>query len=299
MEQDDDLMLVGANKSPIVHQFTPFAGTSPATALAARLASQIKYKYPNVSPLTIRALMVHSAEWTNSMLNMATNSGRLNKDLLIHTCGYGVPNKQKALLGNESHVTFISEEIICPFVEGGSQLKYGLMNLHEIPWPEDAMQQLHGTDVTMKVTLSYYIDPCPGARGKLRKYSYQSLRLKFDVIRPVETLDGFKGRISHVIEDENDQRTETEVGSLPWFIGVQRRNQGSIISDTFTLTAAQMAKCRYIAVYPSSGWFKYKISKADAQIRYSLVVSVETPKQDIYTPIAQMIGIVNSVEVNV
>lgn len=298
IEQDDDLMLIGANSSTFVHQFCPFSGTSPATALAARLASQIQYRYPKMLPLTIRALMVHSAEWTPQMINMATENGNLKMDLLIHTCGYGVPNKRKALMSDNSHVTFISEEVLQPFSEGRTQqLNFASMNLHELPWPEEILQQLGEIDSTMKITLSYYISPCPGARGRLRKYSYQSIRLNFDVIRPTENLDNFKRRVSHVVEDDDQNMMQIVAERLQWKIGVRLRNQGSVISDSFTMTSSQMAKCRYIAIYPSSGWFKWCRNKADIQIKYSLVVSLETPEQDIYTSIAQMVDITNPVEI--
>jgi hypothetical protein len=44
-------------------------GTSAATALAARIAAQIQTIYPDFWPETTRALIVHSAEWTQAMLN--------------------------------------------------------------------------------------------------------------------------------------------------------------------------------------------------------------------------------------
>src|SRR5262249_35356900 len=43
------------------------SGTSPATALAARMAVQIQSEYPSYWPETIRALIAHSATWTHAM----------------------------------------------------------------------------------------------------------------------------------------------------------------------------------------------------------------------------------------
>ena len=58
------------------------------------------------------------------------------------------------------------------------------------------------------------------------------------------------------------------------------------------MSAIDATRCNLIAVYPASGWYKYKKAKVDAAIKYSLVVSLKTPEQDIYTEIAQRIGIV-------
>lgn len=76
-----------------------------------------------------------------------------------------------------------------------------------------------------------------------------------------------------------------------WRIGIMRRNQGSISSDAIKYTAAELAECNLIAVYPSSGWYKTRKSKADVKIKYSLVVSIEAPEQDIYTEIQNKIRI--------
>ena len=46
--------------------FTVTRQTSAATAQAAHLATSILADYPNLWPETVRALIVHSAEWTRS-----------------------------------------------------------------------------------------------------------------------------------------------------------------------------------------------------------------------------------------
>ncbi len=45
--------------------------TSAATAQAARLAAIVQAEYPNLWPETARALIVHSAEWTQAMRSEA------------------------------------------------------------------------------------------------------------------------------------------------------------------------------------------------------------------------------------
>ena len=55
--------------------------------------------YPNLWPETIRGLLVHSAEWTDRMLNgISFNNATLAaKRALLRTFGYGVPILENAL----------------------------------------------------------------------------------------------------------------------------------------------------------------------------------------------------------
>jgi hypothetical protein len=72
------------------------------------------------------------------------------------------------------------------------------------------------------------------------------------------------------------------------------RNVGSIHSDVWETTAAQLATSNLIAVYPVVGWWRElrRQNCGDKTIRYSLIVSIETPEEsiDIYTPILNMIS---------
>ena len=61
----------------------PFYATSAATALASRMSARIMSEHPGYWPETVRALMVHSARWTPSMLGeMATASGMIGRKAL-------------------------------------------------------------------------------------------------------------------------------------------------------------------------------------------------------------------------
>ncbi len=285
----DDLSLVCADAKPLMRKFTSINATSAATAMAARLAGKIKQTNPNLSPLSIRALLVHSANWTDKMLELFTENGELNKKALLHSCGYGVPDESKAIASRDSYVTFIAEDTIQPFVKGAGALKFGHMNLYELPWPKETLIQMGEIDVTLKITLSYYICPSPGTRGKLKKYTYQSLRLNFDVNGSTEDLETFERRIKR--QRDKQEMRDNDL-SKRWTIGIQTRNQGSIISDRIEkTTAAQIASCNKIAIYPSSGWFNNYFDKENIQVKYSLVVSLETPEQDIFDEIATQVGI--------
>lgn len=282
----DDLMLATTDARDY-STFSAFNATSAATALAGRLSGAIKHYNPELSALSIRALMVHSSSWTEAMRDMCTINGHLDKDLLVHTCGYGVPDWNKAVATHESYVTFIVEGELKPFAQGsGNELKHSNMHLFKLPWPKDILLDLGETEVTMRVTLSYYIQPSPGIKGKLKKYSYPSELLRFDVSTSQDTEETFTHRVANTASDgENVLSNDTS----RWWIGINRRNQGSIHSDFIRETAAQIAAYDKIAIYPATGWWKTRKSMLEKGIKYALVVSLETPNVDIYTPISQII----------
>lgn len=291
LDDPDELQLVVANAKMVgdLNYFCSFNATSASVGLAANLAARILHHNPQISPLSVRALMVHSAHWTEKMIEMCTKQdGGIDMDLLVHSCGYGVPDEKAAIVSSDNYATFINEGVITPFKLGtGSDLKFASMHLYRLPWPEDVLRGMEDDTVELKITLSYYIDPSPVAKNSISKYVYQSIRLKFDVNMPTENEGSFKRRISHMGDDDIFDNDASR-----WTIGINRRNQGCVISDSIAMSAIDATRCNLIAVYPASGWYKYKKAKVDAAIKYSLVVSLKTPEQDIYTEIAQRIGIV-------
>ncbi|MCD8208846.1 MAG: S8 family peptidase [Bacteroidales bacterium] len=292
----DDLMLVSTSALFAVDKyFDAIYATSAATALAARLAAKIKCEYLQLSALSIRALMVHSAEWTEAMKNMFKDEGGINIHALLHTCGYGVPVEEKALASSDCYATFISEQTLTPLVQGdNNKYKMGVMHLFDLPWPKEVLEQMGEEWVRLKITLSYYVQPAPGSKTRQNKYKYPSLGLRFDVSLPTESEDQFIRRVSHI---EKDGVEKTKNDSSRWGIGIQKRNQGSVMSDYIVSTAAEIASCNKIAVFPATGWWKDKKYRDDKDkkdnksIKYSLVVSIETKKTEIYNAIAQKIAI--------
>nr|GFD60923.1 hypothetical protein [Tanacetum cinerariifolium] len=73
-----------------------------------------------------------------------------------------------------------------------------------IPWPKDELEALQDTEVEMRVTLSYFIEPNPSARGSVSKFHYPSHRLRFDVKRPLESISDFVARVNAAAEQGND-----------------------------------------------------------------------------------------------
>ena len=169
------------------------------------------------------------------------------------------------------------------------------MVLYELPWPEEVLQSLQDTQVRLKVTLSYFIEPNPGRKGYRSRYSYQSHGLRFEVIRPEQSLANFKLFVNGLTNEDDEDYDGPEGDNSGWQFGPKLRKRGSIHSDCWTGDAAKLASMKHIAVYPVGGWWKYKTSDESwrKKARFSLVVTIEAPETDvdIYTPVQTVIDL--------
>lgn len=270
--------------------FDTNADTSAAAAQAARLAAMIQARYQNLRAETIRALLIHSAEWTEAMVRLAPGSGQAQVLKRIRTFGFGVPSIERALYSLRNAVTLVAEGAIQPFRRGDDGgTRANQMSLHQLPWPAEALNDLGQTQVRMRVTLSYFIEPNPGRRGMVPRTRYASHGLRFDVRRPGESLDAFKQRLS-ADERDPDAPIETVGEKRIWVLGVNGRARGSLQGDWWEGTGDQLAASDYIAVYPVTGWWKERthLGRLERAAPYSLIVSIETPTQaiDLYTLIS-------------
>lgn len=294
----DDLSLLTTRVSPNGGLLTTTADTSAAAALAARYAAIIWARYPELWPETVRGLLVHSAQWTDAMLNEFTEDERHNR---LRCYGFGVPNLQRALWSASNAATLIVQGSLQPFHKAeGENVRTKDMHLHSLPWPTAVLQGLGEREVRMRVTLSYFIEPSPGRWGRTRKHRYQSHGLRFDVKRPLETDEVFLKRINKAARDENEN-ADYGTDARNWKLGDRLRRKGSVHSDTWSGNAAELAECGMIAVFPVTGWWKERphLNRWNRQARYALIVSIETDAEDVdlYTPIATQIGV--QVETNV
>ena len=178
------------------------------------------------------------------------------------------------------------------------------MHLYELPWPKDALQALPPTaKVEMRITLSYFIEPGPGEIGGKDRYRYASHGLRFDLNAPLEPKKRFEMRINRKAQDEGYKSSENQSVADHWIIGSQTRDKGSLHSDIWTGTAAELAESNLVAVYPTIGWWKQRehLEKWDSKTRYALIVSISTPEQnvDIYTPVAVQIGIKAPIQITI
>jgi Subtilase family len=274
--------------------FTVTSQTSAATAQGAHLAASISAEYPNLGPETVRALMVHSARWTPPMrARFDAANTREQRDALRRRYGMGVPALDRALHSATDALTLVVEDVIRPF-DGNGRMRE--MHLHALPWPTEALLELGGEKVEMRVTLSYFIEPNPGSRGWVRRYSYASHGLRFDVRRVNESSDDFRKRINQLARAEEERRPAGPGSdSAQWMFGPDLRSSGSVHSDIWRGTAADLADRSAIAVYPVTGWWKERPTRdrSERGARYALIVSIETTAQnvDIWTPVAQEVGI--------
>jgi hypothetical protein len=292
----DDLSLVSTHSEHTKRQLGAMCMTSAATALAACMAAKIQAAYPSAWPETIRALLIHSAEWTDTMKQQFIGSGNKTEyGQLLRICGYGVPDEQRAIECASNRLTLIAQQEIQPFICGPDGRPHtNEMHLYELPWPKEVLLGMGSTDVTMRVTLSYFIEPGPGEIGWKDRYRYPSHALRFDVNSPGEDRKEFEKRLNAATRDEGE-KTETSSGTDRWLIGSKGRNVGSIHSDVWRGPAAEIATSNLIGIYPVVGWWRERsyLGFCDKRARYSLIVSISTQKQgiDLYTPIAVKLGI--------
>ena len=110
--------------------------------------------------------------------------------------------------------------------------------------------------------------------------------------------DEFRKRLSKSTRAE-DEEVEQTTDDGNWELGPSLRKKGSVHSDMWTGTAAELAERNALAVFPVTGWWRERrqLGKCDSLARYSLVVSIETEKEDVefYVRIANSLGIEVSV----
>jgi len=289
----DDLSLLTTILHPSGRLLEVTRDTSPATALAARFAATIWSRYPRFRPETVRGLMVHSASWTEAMRRRYPGSQKSVAQNCLRCYGYGVPDLGKALSSAENAATLIYEGDIQPFCKTASGCKAHEMHLHDLPWPKQVLEDLGQTPVSMRVTLSYFIEPSPNNVGWGENHRYASHGLRFDVIRPLESVPAFKKRLSKTEWDAPNARPQNADETREWVIGSNGRTHGSLHSDWWEGKAIDLSRCNLIAVYPVTGWWKerHHLGRHDRKARYSLIVTIETPETDIYTPISQDVSV--------
>lgn len=134
-----------------------------------------------------------------------------------------------------------------------------------------------------ETTLSYFIEPNPPRRGCVAHYQYASHGLRFSVRRPQETVERMVARLTTTdwpLEEGRKKRPfETVPDDRQWDLGPESVSvRGSIHSDAWQGTAAQLASSNLIGIYPVGGWWRYRKSRDVIEKRacYSVIVSIST-----------------------
>jgi len=293
---DSSMLLTASDRIPDT-LFATTGMTSASAALASRFAAQIMARYPAVWPETVRALMVHSASWTEEMKRqfLDPRGNKAHYASLLQHCGFGVPNLDKAMWSAQNSLTLIVEGNLQPFQRAGTGApKAKEMDLHQLPWPKDVLEGLDA-EIRLRVTLSYFVEPNfrVFGRGLKSRYTYESHGLRFKVKTPQVTDRAFLSQVTALAEGDRQINGE---GDARWMLG-EKRFRGSLVSDVWTGPAADLASRGTIAVFPTAGWWKTRTRQGryNSSVRYSMVVSIEAPELnvDLYTSVATQIDLRN------
>ncbi len=316
----ESLSLLTTNRDFVTDPLTTTWATSAATSQAARMAAILMAADPNHWPETIRALMVHSAEWTPRMFKrFRQHSSKTRALLLAREFGYGLPSLDRALKSARSDLALIAQATIQPFfmptkpgkkgtpVNDGPA-KFHQLHLYRLPWPIQALEAMGEKRVELKVTLSYFIEPSPGQIAPKTPARYRSHGLRFDLQHPLENEAQFLARINALAETEEAEteaegteavveatddaaEDEASIGTskatdLRWRFGANSRSTkaaGSLHCDVWTGPGAELAARRTLAVYPVSGWWKIRTPKKryNSRARYALIMTLKCLDEDI------------------
>lgn len=292
-----ELMLLSTHADFRAGVFGTLCGTSPATALASRMASRIQTAYLSLWPETVRALMVHSTQWTDAMTDSIPNTYSGKRDrarFLLRTVGYGVPSLARAVECLNNRVTLVAECDLQPFRYDGEEVVFNEMHVHTMPWAETLLRANPFERVRLRTTLSYFIEPNPGNRGYTSNYRYAGCGLRFRVSSTGQSVGDLEADVSKVAADDATTQGRIVIAgsSGGWLLGDQSF-KGSVHSDIWEGSCADALSMKHIAVYPVTGWWRTRPSqhRVTAHIKYALVVTLEAenPALDLYTEIAAQI----------
>jgi hypothetical protein len=302
----DSLSLLTTSHIPVERLFSTSYATSAATALASRFAARIMARYPDFWPETVRAVIMHSARWTPELLRQFPGDSKVDVENRLRRCGWGEPDLDLALHGGADSLTLLVQSTLQPFERSDrGTVAARDMHLHKLPWPVVALQELFDQDVELRVSLSYFIEPNPGERGRHNRFGYPSHGLRFAVQQPTERVEAFKRRINRFARDSEEGIEATNGGDPGWVLGSRKRFRGSLHHDRLISRAAEMAKREHIAVFPTSGWWKTRDAQErfDRKARYTLVVSIHAPNLpldvDLYSEVAQALEVVSGIAVTI
>ena len=289
----DSLAPLSTGDDVATHPLVPFAATSAAAAQAARLAAQIGAAHSGLWPETIRALIVHSAEWTPHMkAQLQAANGKTARYPLLRRFGHGVPDFARASASANNHLALIAENEIQPFrmvrdENGKKHKKFGDCHYYKLPWPTDVLEGLGEQDVRLKLTLSYFIEPNPGRFAAIDPQRYQSFGLRFDLKRRAETEQNFVERVNALERDDPLAGGPDGGDNSGWTFGSNSMSSGSLHCDEWVGPAVQLAARNVVCVKPVMGWWRDSAKNCSRTGRYALVVTLSAPdvEVDLHTPI--------------
>ncbi|POR55295.1 S8 family peptidase [Bosea psychrotolerans] len=299
---DASVSLLSAGSDVVGEPLVPFWATSAAAGMAGNFVGRLQAARPDLWPETHRALIVDSARWPEPIRKKFIGTGahwktgkaatKAKKQAMLREFGYGVPDIGRAVLSARNDATLVAQAELQPFAIGadGRTGVFNEMHFYDLPWPKTALEQLENEIVTMKVTLSYFIEPNLTGKAATRPDTYRSFGLRFDMKKRAETSARFRSRIS---ASQAKDGTEADGETSCWLLGPKAIQAGSLHCDLWRGRAIDLAGHDAIAVYPVGGWWKSHVGQkrvAD-KARYALVISISAPGQqvDLYSEITTLV----------
>lgn len=280
----------------------PFWATSAAVGVAGNFVGQLTAALPNLWPETYRALVVDSAQWPAPIRSRLIGRGAhwktstsKQRQQIIREVGYGVPALDRAQHSAANDFSLIAEAEIQPFKTSadGRGAVFNEMHFYDLPWPRSGLERLENEVVTMKVTLSYFIEPNLTGRAATRPDTYRSFGLRFAFKRRNETATAFRARVN-AAQHKDSESSATQEASC-WLLGPKAMQAGSLHCDIWRGYAIDLAGHDAVAVFPVGGWWKSHLGqrRANDKGRYSLVISISAPGQavDLHAEVAAKIDV--------
>ncbi|MET0376544.1 MAG: S8 family serine peptidase, partial [Rhizorhabdus sp.] len=280
--------LVTTGKDVANEPLTPFWATSAATGMAGNFVGRLNAALPGLWPETYRALTVHSAEWPTPIRSKLIGRGRSWKTMtkgakqrLLRDVGYGVPDLTRAIASAKNDVTLFVESEIQPYVASADERSavFNKVHFYALPWPRAVLEALENASVTMRITLSYFIEPNLTGRASTRPDTYRSFGLRFAMKKRAETANEFRRRLSTLAGEREEAGQETDY----WLLGPQAVQAGSLHCDLWRGPAIDLVRHDQIAIYPVGGWWKSHVGqrRMNDVARYALGISITAPEQDV------------------
>lgn len=305
------LSLLGAGNDVNAEPLVAFWATSAAVGMAGHFQGQLEAALPNYWPETYRALMVHSARWPAPIRRKLIGTGKTwkagnkgDRIKLLRRVGFGVPQLDAAIASARNAFTMVAQSSIQPYAMGSGDAVYNAVHFYDLPWPKTALDELGDKAVSLKITLSYFIEPNLTGKGATRPETYRSHGLRFVLKKRDESEEMFRMRLSQLADDgSNDTDAENDIGEPEigtedavaagksdknkadrnWLLGPKSVSAGSLHCDVWRGRASDLIDHDAIAVHPATGWWKSHLGKKRFRDegRYALVLSLDAEGADV------------------
>lgn len=264
------------------NRITLVGDTSAACAAAARLAGRVRARYPAMRTETVRGLLAHCADWTPAMVarhEAMISAGASAEDATLGTLdcfGWGVPDEERVFWSADNVLTLIAEDDLRPYKqESNKGVTLKEMKSFQLPWPDAGLRALGATEIEMRCTLSYFVQPDIHSASLERLRYYPSHGLTFDFQRFEESERRALQRVNRAVWT-GDQAGQDD----GWMLGRRKRSRGTLHHDIWKGPAYRLVGRRQVSVAPVRGWWasSSQIEPANVPVRFSLIISIRTPE---------------------